>query len=121
MLKGSAFIHSRGSGVMFSHAILVELIFTFVLCSVVLTVATSKKFAGNYVYGLAIGLTLTAIAFAGGPISGGAFNPAVGLGPIIFSFFIGGWAGDFLIYLIGPFAGGYLAAIAFKYLNPGDA
>jgi aquaporin Z len=31
-------------------------------------------------HGVAIGFTLVAAAFAGGPISGGAFNPAVGFG-----------------------------------------
>lgn len=58
-----------------------EFVFTFALCYVVLNVATSKKTEGNSYYGLAIGATVTAGAFAvGGILCPGAFNPAVALG-----------------------------------------
>lgn len=40
----------------------------------------AKPNAGNQFYGLAIGFTVTAGACSGGGVSGGAFNPAVGLG-----------------------------------------
>ena len=40
--------------------------------------------------GLAIGFTIVVAAFAGGPISGGAFNPAVGVGPILVDALLGG-------------------------------
>ena len=42
--------------------------------SVVLNVATTKSQAHNSFFGGAIGLTVTAWAYVGGPISGGAFN-----------------------------------------------
>ncbi len=58
----------------------VEFLFTFALAYVVLNVATAKGTQGNSFYGLAIGFTVTAGAFAVGGISGGAFNPAVALG-----------------------------------------
>ena len=58
-------------------ALLAELLFTFALAFVILNVATSKHTAGNSYYGLAIGFTVLAGAFAVGGISGGAFNPAV--------------------------------------------
>ena len=60
-------------------------------------------------------MTVMAAAFAGGGISGGAFNPAVGLGPTIINATMGGgsWASLWL-YLVGPFLGGALAAIVFK-------
>jgi len=58
-------------------AALVELIFTFGLCYVVLNVATSKDQLGNGFFGLAIGFPVLAGAFAVGGISGGAFNPPV--------------------------------------------
>lgn len=55
-----------------------EFLFTFLLCYVVLLVATSKKTEGNSFYGLAIGSTVTVGAFAvGGLFCCGAFNPAV--------------------------------------------
>ncbi len=60
--------------------VLVEFLFTFALVYVVLNTATAKGTAGNSFYGLAIGFTVVVGAFAVGPVSGGAFNPAVGLG-----------------------------------------
>ena len=53
-------------------------------------------------------------AAAGGPISGGAFNPAVGTGPILVHAVLGGgtWA-NLWLYLVGPLAGGAIAAWIF--------
>src|SRR4051812_44924851 len=61
-------------------ALLAEFIFTFALAWVVLNVATTKGTEGNSYYGLAIGFTVLAGAYAVGPVSGGAFNPAVAIG-----------------------------------------
>jgi aquaporin Z len=61
-------------------ALLAEFLFTFALVYVILNVATAKGNANNSFYGLAIGFTVLAGAFAVGGISGGAFNPAVALG-----------------------------------------
>ena len=63
--------------------ILVEFLFTFVLCLVILNVAVSRRTAGHGYYGVAIGAVILAGAAAGGEISGGAFNPAVGSGPAL--------------------------------------
>jgi aquaporin Z len=95
-------------------ALLVELLFTFALALVVLNVATSSKTQGNSYYGLAIGFTVLAGAFAGGPISGGAFNPAVGVGPIVVNALLGdGTFAHLWLYLVGPAVGGVLAALVF--------
>src|SRR5262245_32533690 len=95
-------------------ALLVEILFTFALALVVLNVAASAKTQGNSFYGLAIGFTIVVGAFAGGPISGGAFNPAVGTGPILVNAAAGGGGlGNLWLYLVGPFAGGALAAAVF--------
>jgi aquaporin Z len=96
-------------------ALLIEVLFTFALALVVLNSAVSKKTAGNSFYGLAIGFTVVVAAFAGGPISGGAFNPAVGIGPTIInaSLGLGAWTAIW-IFIVGPLAGGALAAIVFK-------
>jgi len=95
-------------------ALLVEILFTFALALVVLNVAASAKTQGNSFYGLAIGFTITVGAFAGGPISGGAFNPAVGTGPILVDALVGGGSLSHLwLYLAGPFLGGALAAGVF--------
>merc|ERR1719453_1290762 len=59
------------------EAMLAEILYTFMLCFVVLNVAAAKKNAGTQFYGLAIGFVIVAGAYGAGNISGGAFNPAV--------------------------------------------
>lgn len=97
-----------------ASAFTVELLFTFALALVVLNVACSKKTAGNPYFGVAIGLTIMAAAFVGGPISGGAYNPAVGLGLCTVDALRGGSMGHVWLYLAGPLAGGAIAAGVFR-------
>jgi aquaporin Z len=95
--------------------LLVELLYTFALCLVVLNAATSSKTQGNSFYGLAIGFTIVVAAFAGGPISGGAFNPAVGIGPTVVDAVLAGGSYQHLwLYLVGPLLGGAMAAGVFR-------
>ena len=102
---------------------LLELLFTFLLALVILHVATAPSLAGNDHYGLAIGLVVLAGALAAGPISGGAFNPAVAVGPILVDLMIGDGAslGGLWVYLVATFAGGALAAFVFKVQLPDEA
>lgn len=96
-------------------AIAVEALFTFLLALVVLNVATAKATAGNSYYGAAIGCTVLAAAFAGGGLSGGAYNPAVGLGPALAQVFAGnGPPTHVWIYVVGPCLGGAAAAMVFR-------
>lgn len=97
--------------------IVAEFLFTFALAYVVLNVATAKATAGNNYYGLAIGFTVMAGAFAVGGISGGAFNPAVAVGISIMG--LAQWS-NLWIYLVGCFGGATAAALTFKALNPND-
>jgi len=63
------------------HQVMVaEIIFTFLLCYVVLAVAVSSKTKANTMFGLAIGSCVTVGGFAIGSISGGSLNPAVSFG-----------------------------------------
>lgn len=102
-------------------ALLIEFLFTFALALVVLNSATAKGTEGNSFYGLAIGFTVMAGAFAGGPISSAAFNPAVATGLTVVHTAIGdGSLGNLWIYFVGPLAGGAVAALVFKIQNPGD-
>lgn len=98
-------------------ALVAELIGTFALAYVVLNVATAKATAGNSYFGLAIGFTVTVMAFAFGGISGGAFNPAVALGITVMHL---AKTANLWIYLVANFAGGALAAVAFRFINPED-
>ncbi|MBL8982092.1 MAG: aquaporin family protein [Gemmatimonadetes bacterium] len=114
VITGKTFAPTPAADASTLGALLVEVLFTFALCLVVLNVAVAKKTQGNSFYGLAIGFTVVVAAFAGGGISGGAFNPAVGLGPTIIHATMGGgsWSAVWL-YLVGPLAGGVLAATVF--------
>ena len=115
VITGQTFAPAPGANVSNTAALLVEILFTFALALVVLNVATSKKTQGNSYYGLAIGFTVMVGAFSGGGISGGAFNPAVGIGPTIINATMGGGSWSALwIYLVGPLLGGALAALVFK-------
>lgn len=96
-------------------SLLAEIIGTFALVTVVLNVATSSKNAGNNYYGLAIGFTVLAMAYALGGISGGAFNPAVALGKTLIGDF--SWS-KYWIYLVGNLGGGLLAGLVYKIMNP---
>lgn len=101
--------------------LLCEVLGTFALVLVVLNVATTKKAAGNSYYGLAIGFTVLACAYAFGPISGGAFNPAVALGPQIVDMIKGGTSISYSwLYIVGNLAGGAIAAVVFKICNPDE-
>lgn len=98
-------------------ALLAEFLFTFALVYVVLNVATARGNEGNSHYGLAIGLMVTAGAYAVGGVSGGAFNPAVavgismlGLSPMT----------NLWIYLVANLAGAAAAALLFNALELGS-
>jgi aquaporin Z len=96
--------------------LVVEAIFTFALVLVILNVATNPKTEGNSYYGLAIGLTIMAAAFAGGGISGGVYNPAVGIGPILVDAIMGdgNTLSNLWYYLVGPITGAVLATYVYK-------
>ena len=96
--------------------LLVEFLFTFALVYVVLNSATAKGTANNSFYGLAIGFTVVVGAFAAGPVSGGAFNPAVAIGAATMG--LGDWM-SIWIPLAADFAGGAAAALLFNGLNMG--
>ena len=105
------------AGDLIGKALLAEFLFTFALAYVVLNAATAKGTSGNSFYGLAIGMTVMTGAFAVGGISGGAFNPAVAVGISIMK--LTAWA-NIWIYLVANLAGGAVAAVMFKLLNPDD-
>jgi len=94
-----------------------EFLFTFALAYVVLNVATAKATAGNSYFGLAIGFTVVAGAFAVGHVSGGAFNPAVAIGAMIMGMLP--W-GTLWLYLAAQLLGAGAAALVFKFMNPED-
>lgn len=96
--------------------LLSEFLFTFALCYVVLHVATVKEHANNSYFGLAIGGTVMAGAFAvGGTVCSGAFNPAVEVGLAFMK--LTPWNNSWLT-IVANLAGGAVAALVFHLLNP---
>ena len=91
-----------------------ELLFTFALALVVLNTATARATKGNSFFGLAIGFTVLVGAFAAGPVSGGAFNPAVAAGLSISAALGGEAVGPVWIYLMATNIGAAIAAAVFR-------
>ncbi len=120
VITGNRFLPAVPEGALTSGAFVIETLFTFLLCFVILHVAATKKTKDNQYYGAAIGITLMTAAFVGGPLSGGAFNPAVGAAPYILELAkISENMGTMSLYLIGPLSGGFLAGMVYKVMeNP---
>jgi aquaporin Z len=99
-----------------AKACVVEAIFTMALVLVVLNTAVSRKTAGKGFYGLAIGFTIVIAAVAGGPVSGGAFNPAVGIGATVLHATQGGgsWS-NIWIPIVAPLLGGAIGSFIWKF------
>ena len=111
-----------GSHVYAASALAVEIFFTALLALVVLNVAATRATAGNSFYGLAIGFTIVVAAGAGGPVSGGAYNPAVGLGATLAAaVFAGGGWNDVWLYIAGPLVGAAIGAGVHYLQVGGDA
>jgi aquaporin Z len=94
-----------------------EFLFTFALVFVVINTATAKGTSGNSFYGLAIGFTVLAGAFAMGSVTVGAFNPAVAVGVSVMGMVA--WS-KLWVFLVANFLGGAAAALTFKFLCPND-
>ncbi|MBI4417373.1 MAG: aquaporin [Ignavibacteriales bacterium] len=91
-----------------SQGLLTEIILTFFLMFVVYGTAIDKR--APKVGGLFIGLTVTLGVLVGGPITGGAMNPARHLGPALAS----GLTGHLWLYWVGPLVGAVIAATAYR-------
>jgi len=116
MIVGATAGVAVGEGRTLMSAFLSEVAFTFMLCFVVLGVATNSKADGNSYYGAAIGFVVTAGAITVGPISGGAFNPAVALDLAI----VKGMANMTYVseVIVADLIGGVLAAVCFWLVAP---
>jgi len=116
LLFGFSFNLQPGAGFGWWEVMIVEVLYTLMLCFVVLNVATTKKNNGNQYYGLAIGFVIIAGGYAGGNVSGGCFNPAVAFGIDVSSAGIGfGWSFAYLGY---EMMGAGLAALLFRVVRP---
>lgn len=99
-------------------AFVAEFLFTFALVWVVLNSATARGTTGNSNYGLAIGFTVLAGAFAVGSISGGAFNPAVAFGAGLLGLIA---FGSIWIHIVAELLAAVSAAFVFRFVAGADA
>jgi len=76
---GAGFALGPGHGFSWASVSVAEIIFTAVLCFVVLHTATTDRDEKD-IFGLAIGMTITVAGFAIGAVSGASLNPAVSIG-----------------------------------------
>lgn len=117
-ITGKTVAIEPGAGYDVIKALLVETIFTLALVLVVLNTACSKDTDGTGYYGLAIGFTIVIAAIAGGPVSGGAFNPAVGIGATVIHAMHGGSFSNIWIPIVGPLVGGVIGSYIWRAQEP---
>jgi MIP family channel proteins len=89
--------------------IIVEAILTIVLLMAVFGTAIDPR--APKIGGLAIGLAVAADILMGGPLTGGAMNPARWFGPALVS----GTFDDWYVWWIGPLLGAAAAALIYRY------
>jgi aquaporin Z len=107
---GETFPLGPGAGYSWTQVAVAEIVFTMVLCLIVLTVAVSEKTKDATMFGLAIGSCVTVGGFAIGSISGGSLNPAVSFGIAAAQLLNGGIGYKALIYSALEFTGAVAAA-----------
>ena len=99
------------------QALVVEILVTFILMFVVISVATDDR-APAGIAPLAVGFALACGVLIAGPVTGGSLNPARSLGPMIL-------AGEFTavwVYIVGPIIGATLAALLYdRFVSKADS
>ena len=111
---GDALVNAPGSGIANGTAFTLEIIATLLFVVVIHAVATDKRAPWQGVFApVAIGGFIFTAATVVGPISGGSFNPARSLAPVLVS---GGW-GEVWIYIFGPLIGGAAAGVLYGALR----
>ena len=101
---------SLDSSISIYQGIFLEMIMTFFLVYVIFATAKDKR--APKVAGFAIGLTVTANVFIGGPLTGAALNPARAFGPELAAMFFKDW----YVYWIGPILGAIISSLLYNYL-----
>lgn len=118
---GNTFTLTPGASRTAFDVMCVETFFSTALCLVVLNVATTRQDANNSYFGLAIGFTVVSSAFAIGPVSGCAINPAVSFGTMMAHFLHRGKGLAYIIVYFGtPLIGSFAAAVLFKQIRKAE-
>jgi aquaporin Z len=104
-----------GESATVGQALVMEIVLTFLLMFVVYGTAIDAR--APKMAGLFIGLAIALDIMAGGPVSGGAMNPARHLGPAL----MGGGLQNAWLYWVGPILGAVAAALFYKSTIEGKA
>lgn len=110
------FLITAGEAATIWQALLTEILFTFLIVLVYLHTTSASGTQSNAYYGLAISLSFVGAIWAGGEISGGAFNLVSGLS----SNLLHQSYQDIWIYAVGPLVGGAMAGLLLR-LQPTSA
>jgi len=104
------------AGLSWSRTAFAEVVYTTLLCLVVLSVATVSKPSKDF-FGLAIGSVITVAGFAGAAF-GVCLNPAVGMGIDVSNLVKGGHFGHSFLFGGMEVVGAGVAAALFKSMYP---
>ena len=94
------------------QVLLVEALIAFMLVLTVIATATDPRVPAGTA-AVSIGFVLAAGVLLGGPVSGGAGNPARALGPMI----VPGLYPVWFFYTAGPLIGGVAAALLYRLIH----
>ena len=101
----------------FGAGLIVEILLTFIFILVILGVTDSKFNHGSFA-GIIIGFALVMVHILGIGLTGTSVNPARSIGPALLA------GGDALaslwVFIVGPFIGGALAAVVYKFMAKKD-
>ncbi|MEP6476173.1 MAG: aquaporin [Actinomycetota bacterium] len=103
-------------GVAPGRGLLMEAVATFLLVFAVFGTLVDDRARLHSTAGLTIGLVVAVDIMTFGPWTGAALNPARWFGPALAT---GSWA-DWWVWLIGPAAGGVMAALVYRALFLGE-
>jgi len=96
-------------------SLLVEVLLTFIFVLAILGVTSKKEFSN--VAGLVIGLSLTLVHIFGIHLTGTSVNPARSLASALFNTAA---LPDVWVFIVGPLAGGALAALCWLVIKPAE-
>ncbi len=109
-IPASAGVPLLGAGTDGAQGGVLEAALTMVLLAAVFGTAVDPRAAK--LGGIAIGIAVGAGIMFGGPLTGGAMNPARWLGPAV----VAGDLSGIAVYTLGPLVGATIVAIVYRYL-----
>ena len=110
--EGALGAPALGPGIQLGAGLVVEAVLTFFLVWVVFATMADARGTYTAVAGFAVGFVVVFDSLMGAPLTGAALNPARSLGPEV----VANTWDDFWIWIVGPLAGGAIAALLYDEL-----